>query len=200
MFFFQQKCESSLGWKSLLFYECCIFFGTAASALSLTIQVSPWGVDFPSPNLKWPPEVGNLAQCTSSCLPAPQRRPAPGVMFLQMCFAKLRSDRELTEFNAALADTYRHDLQAWRDAEERRRRWVCPPPQPVESAGVGRVAPRGTTQPPPSSQGRDLFCPPLILMCVSERFFLYKVLQIYAFFQVLQNNMKYCKFLLYYNV
>eukprot|EP00667_Euglena_gracilis_P003994 EG_transcript_4006 len=46
-----------------------------------------------------------------------------GVMFLQMCFAKLRSDRELTEFNAALADTYRHDLQAWRDAEERRRRW-----------------------------------------------------------------------------
>uniref|UniRef100_A0A1D2AEM3 Protein kinase domain-containing protein n=2 Tax=Auxenochlorella protothecoides TaxID=3075 RepID=A0A1D2AEM3_AUXPR len=43
-----------------------------------------------------------------------------GIMMLQLALPPLRTDNALVAFNKQLADTYKHDLRAWRRARERR--------------------------------------------------------------------------------
>lgn len=70
-------------------------------------------------------------QPPAACLPAPS-----GVTFLQLCFAGMRSNDDILAFNDTLKDSFKYDLQAWRESEAKRNRqvavclgvlFVCPP-------------------------------------------------------------------------
>eukprot|EP00667_Euglena_gracilis_P002015 EG_transcript_2012 len=45
-----------------------------------------------------------------------------GVTFLQLCFAGMRSNDDILAFNDTLKDSFKYDLQAWRESEAKRNR------------------------------------------------------------------------------